>query len=288
MAESRLERVRSRYDDLLGLFELQWRGHDHQSVHFGYHDEEHADAERAMVNTTKRLADLASVDGTDLVLDLGCGAGGDAVWLARERGARVLGVDLVASQLDRAHEHAVEAGVDGRVAFEQADFHELPIAEAGSIDVAWALESLSHSPDPAVAIERIRDVLGEEGRLVVGDVFLEDAAVSAAQRETLASIESSMGLEFSPVEAFTTALADGGFGEVEQWDVTPAIMPGARSSLDASSLLGPLARIGGALGIGSEAVEEYLAFRSDVHELLETDCVGYYFVRARTGDGSTT
>ncbi|MGZ3119205.1 class I SAM-dependent methyltransferase [Streptomyces sp. H62] len=54
-------------------------------------------------------------------LDLGCGEGADAVWLAA-RGWRVTGVDISGTALERAAGHAADAGVGDRVAWER---HEL-------------------------------------------------------------------------------------------------------------------------------------------------------------------
>lgn len=53
-------------------------------------------------------------------LDLGCGEGGDAVWLARE-GWRVTAVDVSATALRRAGAHAAEEGVADRIAFAEHD-----------------------------------------------------------------------------------------------------------------------------------------------------------------------
>jgi SAM-dependent methyltransferase len=47
-------------------------------------------------------------------LDLGCGEGGDAVWLA-QRGWHVTAVDISTTALRRTVEHATEAGVADRV-----------------------------------------------------------------------------------------------------------------------------------------------------------------------------
>jgi len=54
-------------------------------------------------------------------LDLGCGEGADAVWLA-SRGWRVTAVDISATALERAARHAADAGVDERIAWQR---HEL-------------------------------------------------------------------------------------------------------------------------------------------------------------------
>ncbi|MCX4693434.1 cyclopropane-fatty-acyl-phospholipid synthase family protein [Streptomyces sp. NBC_01408] len=56
-------------------------------------------------------------------LDLGCGEGADAVWLARQ-GWQVTGTDISGVALGRAAEHAAEAGVADRVEWQRHDFAE--------------------------------------------------------------------------------------------------------------------------------------------------------------------
>jgi SAM-dependent methyltransferase len=75
----------------------------------------YADADRiwsGRVNQT--LAALTSELPPGRALDLGCGEGADAIWLA-SRGWQVTGVDISATALARAAEAAADAGVDGRI-----------------------------------------------------------------------------------------------------------------------------------------------------------------------------
>ena len=74
-------------------------------------------------------------------LDLGCGEGGDAVWLAL-RGWQVTAVDVSRTALQRADEHAEQAGVAERVRTER---HELGRSfPAGAYDLVSAC--FLHSP----------------------------------------------------------------------------------------------------------------------------------------------
>ncbi|MFI1993559.1 methyltransferase domain-containing protein [Actinoplanes sp. NPDC020271] len=62
-------------------------------------------------------------------LDVGCGEGADAVWLA-ERGWEVTGVDISAVALERAAGHAKAAGLADRITFTRADLREQAPEEA--------------------------------------------------------------------------------------------------------------------------------------------------------------
>ncbi|GAA1635458.1 bifunctional NAD(P)/FAD-dependent oxidoreductase/class I SAM-dependent methyltransferase [Actinoplanes couchii] len=68
---------------------------------------------------------------TGRALDVGCGEGADAVWLARQ-GWQVTAVDISTVALGRAAGHAQEAGVGDRITFRHTDLRseqDQPIAE---------------------------------------------------------------------------------------------------------------------------------------------------------------
>lgn len=72
------------------------------------------------------LVDVVASLAPATALDLGCGEGGDAVWLA-ERGWQVTAVDVSATALRRAAGAAAQAGVDDRIELERRDLaHSFP------------------------------------------------------------------------------------------------------------------------------------------------------------------
>lgn len=78
-------------------------------------------------------------------LDLGCGEGADAIWLAQQ-GWEVTGVDVSSVALSRAAQHAEDAGVADRIDWQQ---HELGKSfPEGTFDLVSAqfLHSLAELP----------------------------------------------------------------------------------------------------------------------------------------------
>ena len=102
------------------------------------------------------------------VLELGCGSGRVSVALAKA-GFDVTGIDESAAMLALAREHAADAGVAGRVRFEQCDVRRFAIAEQFALAI-YPLNGFLHlttGEDQHVALSNIRQALLPEGLLVV-------------------------------------------------------------------------------------------------------------------------
>ena len=81
----------------------------------------------------------------DHVLELGCGTGEDAIWLAR-RGVRVTATDVSQSMLDVAQRKAAAAGLTDLIDFAAIDLSSLPAAIDNS---QFTIRSIHHSPAPS-------------------------------------------------------------------------------------------------------------------------------------------
>ncbi|MFF1926138.1 SAM-dependent methyltransferase [Streptomyces sp. NPDC058221] len=98
-------------------------------------------------------------------LDLGCGEGADAVWLAR-LGWRVTATDISRVALGRAAEHADEAGVADRVDWQ---FHDLGVSfPEGEYDLVSAhfLHSMGDLPREQI-LRRAASAVARGGVLLV-------------------------------------------------------------------------------------------------------------------------
>jgi SAM-dependent methyltransferase len=106
-------------------------------------------------------------------LDVGCGEGADALWLAGQ-GWRVTAVDISQVALDRAAA-AATAGLAGRLTWQQADLTTTPPPD-GPFD----LVSLQYFPLPIragqTAVRRLLTAVAPGGTLLVGSHDTSDLA----------------------------------------------------------------------------------------------------------------
>ncbi|MGE2724034.1 class I SAM-dependent methyltransferase [Mycolicibacterium pulveris] len=114
-----------------------------------------------------RLAEVAESLPPGRALDLGCGEGGDALWLA-EHGWQVVGVDISDTALQRAAADAQKRGVGDRISFQQADLPEQ--FPDGTFDLVSAQFLHSTLPlDRTRIFQRAADAIRPGGLLLIVD-----------------------------------------------------------------------------------------------------------------------
>lgn len=114
-----------------------------------------------------QLAEISADLAPGRALDLGCGEGADAIWLA-EDGWQVVAVDVSANALERACAAAQERQVISRIRFER---HDLSTSfPAGRFDLVSA--QFLHSPVQLAreaVLRRAADAVAVGGRLLIVD-----------------------------------------------------------------------------------------------------------------------
>lgn len=77
---------------------------------------------------TRELAHLCRIGKDTSVLDVACGTGESACFLAEHTGARVVGIDISGRLIEKARHKAEQRSL--KIEFRQADAHQLPFTDA--------------------------------------------------------------------------------------------------------------------------------------------------------------
>jgi ubiquinone/menaquinone biosynthesis C-methylase UbiE len=106
----------------------------------------------------RRITRELRVGSGQTIVDLGCGWGGPGLWVARETGASLLGIDLSRVGIARAREHAAEVSLADRASFQVGDLTMTGLPEA-SFDGAMSVDVLWSVPDKPAALRECARIL---------------------------------------------------------------------------------------------------------------------------------
>jgi SAM-dependent methyltransferase len=125
---------------------------------------------------TAELAGAAGLKAGDQVLDLGCGIGGPARYLASMFGCKVTGVDLSPSFVEAATYLTMRCGLADSVTFVEGDALHLPFDDA-KFDVVFLQHVAMNIADRPALYTETRRVLKPGGRFATYDLVLKDGEV---------------------------------------------------------------------------------------------------------------
>ncbi|WP_085938472.1 SAM-dependent methyltransferase [Azospirillum lipoferum] len=106
------------------------------------------------------------------VLDIGCGWGGMALYLARHTGARVTGITLSSEQFEVAKRRAEETGLSDRVTFELRDYREFAGTHPAAFDRIVSVGMFEHVgvPQYRTYFDAVRGMLNEDGVALIHSI----------------------------------------------------------------------------------------------------------------------
>jgi ubiquinone/menaquinone biosynthesis C-methylase UbiE len=112
-----------------------------------------------------RMAGELHLDAGSLLADIGCGAGGPLLWMARHTGASAIGIDVSREGVALARTRAEDLGLARQARFDVGSFDDTGLADA-SIDAIMSEDALQYAPNKRAAFTEAARVLRRGGRLV--------------------------------------------------------------------------------------------------------------------------
>jgi SAM-dependent methyltransferase len=155
------------------------------------------------------------------VLEVASGSGGPALFLVREAGCRLVGIDIHEAGIRAANDAAREAGIADRASFVLHDAQEpLPFADR-SFDAVLCIDSMNHLFDREAVFREWSRVLEGGGRFLFTDAVVLRGPL---RREEMLHRSPAMGeFLFTPIGWYEQELAEAGFVDIRTEDVTANI-----------------------------------------------------------------
>ena len=177
-----------------------------------HHDQDHFGGLAA----TDALARHAKINESTHVLDLCCGLGGPARYLAYHHGCRVTGVDMNTDRLAGAVRLTERTKLEDRVLFHHANALQTGLADE-TFDVIVSQEAFCHIPDKKTLIAECVRLLKPGGRIVYTDILARNSMTN----EIRSRLESEMAFsELSTLEQYCHLLEEKGCQVVEVEDLS--------------------------------------------------------------------
>lgn len=152
-----------------------------------------------------------------LVLDIGCGLGGIDVLLARDYGARVIGLDVEQGVVQRARKRANDLGLRDRIEIRLYEPGPLPLEDA-SVDVVFGKDSWIHVQDKQRFFGEAFRVLKPGGTLAAGD-WMKGPDPYSKDMEYFFEMEG-LTYHMDTLENYAALLSQAGFTDIEFEDIS--------------------------------------------------------------------
>jgi ubiquinone/menaquinone biosynthesis C-methylase UbiE len=243
-------------------YQLYSGSFDNISMHFGLWDETTHSHAQALLNENRVLAKLAQIIRKNMVIDLGCGYGSTAVWLASHIGCHVTGITIPEKQVAAAQQLAKKFRVENLTTFLAMDYHHTSFPD-NCFDTAVAIESISHSSDKPLVLKEIHRILKPGGMIAIADGYFGKDKNALTPFEQSIANSCFKGVHVPPLPEkteFEQDLKNAGFIEIEWLDKTQSILPISRRVHRLAKAVLPISKILGFFGMKALSTTHIKAF----------------------------
>jgi sarcosine/dimethylglycine N-methyltransferase len=191
------------------------------NLHMGIPPHSGASLQEAMDNTNIVMADAAELSPNDRVIDLGCGYGSTARYIASRYGCTVIGQTISNEELKLANIRAERSSAKDLLTFEWGDFHNIEYPDA-SFDVVWSQEAFLHGADKSRILSECYRVLKPGGTLIFSDILVRRDTPQADRERIYARLNT---VDIWDFDDYTEALPKQGFTVLKAEDHSQYVAP---------------------------------------------------------------
>jgi SAM-dependent methyltransferase len=112
------------------------------------------------------VAAALALEPGGVLVDVACGRGGPGMWISRETGADLTGIDFSAEAIAQASQRRTLFGLESRATFAVGTLDDTGLS-AGVADAVICIDAFHFAPDGVAAAEEIRRVLRPGGRVAM-------------------------------------------------------------------------------------------------------------------------
>jgi tocopherol O-methyltransferase len=210
--------IQSHYDLATFFYRLLWGEHIHHGLWDG--EESPEEAQRRLI---ERQVAAADIQPGSRVLDVGCGIGGTAIYLARKLGCDVTGVTLSPVQRWWASLSSLRKGAYKSAHFIQGDAEKVEFPPR-SFDVVWSVECTEHLYDKPGFFRRAATWLRPHGKVAICAWLAADGPLSPeAERLVYEVCEGFLCPSLGTASDYQSWMRDAGLKPLSYLDVTAKV-----------------------------------------------------------------
>ena len=247
------DNVRFVFDVTAELYYRYWG----ECFHFALFEEGEAeeDFESALERTHEEFFGAIHGAGAAHVLELGCGGGAFATWMASRTAGQVLGVDLSPRQLGRASARLADYHRKN-LAFVEHDIMRIDELSGPAFDAAVCLDAACYLPDKAAALRGVASRLRPGARFLLVDWCAAEHVSPLQQELLLEPFYRLWGIpRMETVTAYRRAFAQAGFRSLVIEDLSQRAAPNwSRSYSAANRALAEVPDPGTLVGVAACAI----------------------------------